>query len=431
MTLIYDLLYLVAALTIGWPYLIYRRLTRGPSHSTLGELLGRGPSRPVAGHCVWIHGVSLGEINATRTLVAELRRRAPATAVVVSSTTRTGLERARALYPGHMVFRFPLDFSFAVRSVLDRVRPTVIVLMELEVWPNLVEIAAARGISVVVANGRITEERSMRRFRLPLIRGLARRLFRKIAYVGAQEPAYAARFVELGVPAGRVEVTGSLKFDSADVQDRVEGQEALASEMGIDTTAPLLVAGSTGPGEEPVLLDAYRRLLERFPAMQLAIVPRKPERFDEVADLITHEGFVCLRRSTGAPHRPVDDPIRHVFLGDTIGELRMFYGLAHLVFVGRTLAPMGGSDVMEVAALGKPMLLGPHTENFREPVELLIQAGACRTVRNSDELFVVATELMLDPARHAAMAAAARQTIASRRGATARTVERILALDGG
>ncbi len=433
MALIYDLIYFIALLTVGWPYLIYRRLTRGRSPVRLSELLGRCGSRPVAGRCVWIHGVSLGEINATPALVAELKRRSPATAVVISSTTQTGLERARSLYPGLLVLRYPLDFSFAVRNVLERVRPTIIVLMELEVWPNLIEVATARGIPIVIANGRITEERSMRRFRLPILRAVARRMFGRIAYVAAQDSTYAACFAELGVRPDRLEVTGSMKFDAAEIQDSVEGQERLALEMGMDTTAPLLVAGSTGPGEEEVLLEAYGRLLRDFPALQLVLVPRKPERFEAVAELVTQRGYVCLRRSTGAPHRaPVcDDPSRHVYLGDTIGELRKFYGLAQVVFVGRTLVPMGGSDVMEVAALGRPMLLGPHYENFREPVELLLAAGGCRIVRNADELVAGVGELLRDPAARAGMGLAARQTIVARRGATARTVERILSLDRG
>jgi len=173
MAYLLDLLY---ALAVGlfWPYLLYRRWKRGPAGVPLGEYFGRVPSRPVSARCVWIHGVSLGEINATRTIVEELRRRSPDTIMVLSSTTRTGLDRAREFCPQNLVFRFPLDFSFAIRTLLSRIRPSIIVLMELEVWPNLLEVAAARGIPVIIANGRITEERSLRRFKRPVIRWLAR-----------------------------------------------------------------------------------------------------------------------------------------------------------------------------------------------------------------------------------------------------------------
>ena len=426
MTILYDLLYLLAV-SLGWPYLIYRRLTRGPSNATLRELLGGVPSRPVAGKCIWIHGVSLGEINAARTIVQEIKSRSPETVVVISSTTRTGLDRARALYREHIVFRYPLDFSFAIRSVLRRIRPSAIVLMELEVWPNLIEVTAARGIPVMIANGRVTEGKSMRRFGLPIVRAAARRMFAKLSFIGAQEQIYADRFIALGARPGCVEVTGSVKYDAADIADWIEGQDALAREMGIDRSAPLWTAGSTGPGEEAILLDAYSNLLDAFPDLQLAIVPRKPERFDEVAALIVERGFTCLRRSSGLP-TPArgDDPTRHVFLGDTMGELRKFYALSTVVFVGRSLTPMGGSDVMEAAGLAKPVLIGPHTENFAEAVEVLIQCGGAQRVCSAADLVEHVTALLREPQRCEKMGAAAQAGVISKQGATQRTVEQIL-----
>ncbi|MBU0617422.1 MAG: 3-deoxy-D-manno-octulosonic acid transferase, partial [Planctomycetes bacterium] len=209
MALLLDLIYGLAV-CLGWPFLVYRRLKRGPGSLSMRERLGDVPSRPVSAHCVWVHGVSLGEINAARTIVAEFQSRSPETIVVISSTTQTGLQRARTLFPKHTVFRFPLDFSFLIRRVLRRVRPSAIVLMELEAWPNLIEVAAAAGIPVMIANGRVTEEKSMRRFSRPIVRTLARRMFRQIRWVGAQDETYARRFVQLGVPAERVEITGSV-----------------------------------------------------------------------------------------------------------------------------------------------------------------------------------------------------------------------------
>jgi 3-deoxy-D-manno-octulosonic-acid transferase len=430
MTWLFDLAYL-AALALGWPLLIYRRLTRGPGSLALGERLGNVPSRSVSARCVWIHGVSLGEINATRTLVAELRRRAPDVAIVVSSTTQTGLARARQLYPRLTVFRFPLDLSFIVRRVLSRVRPSIIVLMELEVWPNLIYIAARRGVPVVIANGRVTDERTMRRFQRPLLRSVARGMFRRVRWVGAQEEGYARRFALLGVPPGHIELTGSLKYDAADVGDRIDGQDELAAQMTIDPQRPLWVCGSTGPGEEAIILDAYQRLIERFADLQLAIIPRKPERFDEVAQLIAQRGFACLRRSGAPPLVPheVADP-RPVFLGDTMGELRKFYALAAVVFVGRTLVPLGGSDVMEVAGLGKPLVVGPHTDNFAEAVELLRRDDACRIVADGAMLAEQVELILADAQLARRVGDAARAAILSRRGATERTIDRILELAG-
>ena len=202
-----DILYGLALL-VGWPYLLYRRWARGPSGTPLREYLGRVPVRPVSARCVWLHGVSLGEINATRTIVAELHRRSPDTVVVISSTTRTGRAQARQLYPRLVTFRFPLDVSLAIRNALERVRPSVIVLMELEVWPNLLELATARDIPVLIANGRVTLDKSVRWFNRWPVRWLARRMFRRLHWVGAQDATYRARFVELGVAPERVEVTG-------------------------------------------------------------------------------------------------------------------------------------------------------------------------------------------------------------------------------
>ncbi len=428
MALLLDLIYGLAV-CLGWPFLLYRRLKRGPGSLSLRERLGNVPSRPVSAHCVWIHGVSLGEINAARTIVAEFENRSPETIVVISSTTQTGLQRARSLYPKHTVFRFPLDFSFIIRRVLRRVRPSVIILMELEVWPNLIEVAAAQGIPVMIANGRVTEEKSMRRFKRPIIRALARRMFRRIRWVGAQDETYARRFVELGVPAERVEISGSVKYDAADVADRIDGQDRLAEEMTIDTSAPLWVCGSTGPDEEAQVLDAYKSVLHNVPYLQLAIIPRKPERFDEVANLIAQRGHTCLRRSGAAPLVPPNVQQPHsVFLGDTMGELRKFYALATVVFVGRSLVPLGGSDVMEVAGLAKPVLVGPHTDNFAEAVELLLASGGGLRVASSDALAAAVMGVLRDSVRRERMGRAARETVMARRGATALTVSRILDL---
>ncbi|MBK9119461.1 MAG: 3-deoxy-D-manno-octulosonic acid transferase [Phycisphaerales bacterium] len=428
MWLVYDLAYFLALL-VAWPWLVYRRWTRGNSGTPLREYFGQIPPRPVAARCVWIHAVSLGEINATRTLVAELRQRAPEVIVALSSTTATGLAQARRLYPQLVTFRLPLDFSFAIRTLMQRLRPSAIVLMELEVWPNLIEVATQEEVPVVIANGRITAERSMRRFRWPVLRWVARRMFTRLAWVGAQDQTYQARFVELGVPADRVEVTGSVKYDGAAVADQIEGQEELQAAMGIDPQRPLWVCGSTGPGEEDEILAAYTKLLEHFPALQLAIIPRKPERFDEVADLIVTRGYACLRRSTGAPRVPpgVAEPVP-VFLGDTMGELRKFYALATVVFVGRSLVPLGGSDVMEVAGLGKPLVIGPYTDNFAEAVNLLLADGGCRRLTGPAALAPAITDLLRHPERRERMGAAGRKAILGRRGATARTVDRLLSL---
>lgn len=426
MAFLLDIFYALLV-CVGWPFLVYRRLRRGPGSLALRERFGAVPSRPVSAHCVWLHGVSLGEINAARTIVERLKIDAPDTVVVVSSTTKTGIERARTIFPRLTVFRFPLDFSFVIRRVMRRVRPSVIVLMELEVWPNLIEVASAWDVPVLIANGRVTEEKSMKRFGKPIVRTLARRMFGKVAWVGAQDQVYADRFVRLGALAERVEVSGSVKYDAADVSDRIEGQEQLAEEMGIDAGRPLWVCGSTGPGEEALVLEAYELVRAEMPELQLAIIPRKPERFEEVARLIVDRGYSCLRRSGRPPQTPADvaDPTP-VFLGDTMGELRKFYGLAAVAFVGRSLVPLGGSDVMEVAGLAKPVIVGPHTENFAEAVRLLLEIGGAMEIESVEQLADAVVRITRDSELRGHMGLAARAQIVAQRGATERTVARIL-----
>lgn len=430
MTWLLDIAYGVG-LVLALPFLTIRRIRRGKSNAPRRELFGDVPARRVASRCVWIHGVSLGEINATRTIVRKIQRDAPEVAIAISSTTRTGLDQARKLYSGLLVFRFPLDFSFAIRRTLNRVRPDVIVLMELEVWPNLLEIARQRNIPVIIANGRVTAEKSMKRFGKPIIRGIAQRMFGKLRWVGAQDQTYAARFAQLGVPAARIEVTGSVKYDAANNGDRVDGQDELAAALGVKKTQPLLVCGSTGPGEEAMILAAYEELLQTHRDLQLAIIPRKPERFDEVAELIATVGFPCLRRSTGSPQLPREGakyPETPVYLGDTMGELRKFYALADVVFVGRSLVPMGGSDAMEVAGLAKAMIFGPHMENFAEVAEALREHEACVQIEDASRLANSVRDLLADDSKRVRMGQAARRVIQGRQGATDLTVRKIFDL---
>ncbi len=434
MWLLMDCIYFLAAL-VAVPVLLYQRFVGGKRRGGWAERLGFLPPRPSDRPCVWIHAVSLGEANATRGIVDALRKQLDGHDVVISATTDTGYARAKELYPDLYVFRYPLDFSCAVRRALRTVRPSLIVLMELEVWPNLVDLADRRGIAVVVVNGRLTEKKSMRRFRKPVIRSMARRTFRRLAWVGAQNRTYAERFRELGVPADRVHVTGMLKWDTAQVTDRVPGTDALCEAVGgpsPERPRRLWVCGQTGPGEEVVVLRAYERLRRDFADLQLAVIPRKPERFDEVAELLSKAGLPVLRRSRhpdgSAP--PAVQP--DIILGDTMGELRKFYCLADVVFVGRTLVPMGGSDVIEVAALARPILIGPHTDNFADSVAELQAAGAlavCETTVDDpaapDKLAAEVRRLLTD-GRAAAMGLAGRRIVQENLGVTQRTVTALI-----
>lgn len=435
-------MYLLAGL-LYLPVALYQALIVGKNRRGWGERFGFVKAWDPGKQRIWIHGVSLGEVNATPRLAEALHERLPQAEIVFSTTTDTGYARAVQLYGADRVFRFPLDFSLIVSRVLRRLSPSMIVLVELEVWFNLVRMATGRGIPVVVVNGRLTPRSAGRLRRL----GPATKwMFRDLVWVGAQDEAIASRFHSLGVPADRVEVTSSLKWDSAAVTDEVEGADALACALGIDRCRPLWVCGSTGPGEETMILDAYRRLLDDWSYLArgvqagsaeksktagpiLAIVPRKPERFDEVARIIERAGFECVRRSEcddGAELTP--KPGLVVLLGDTMGELRKFYSLADVVFVGRTLVPLGGSDPMEVAALGKPVVTGPHTENFQLPVEALRKAAAICTVGSASALPTAIGAFLQDGAVAAEMGSRAREVVISNQGATKRTVDAVVGL---
>lgn len=408
------------------PILGYQMIVQGKNRRGWLDRLGYAGLPASRRPRIWVHGVSLGEINATRRLVGQLATRFPGHDVVVSSTTDTGFSRAVSLFGQDRVFRFPLDFSRVVRRVLDRVGAELIVLMEQEVWPNMVRESARRNVAVVVANGRLTE-RSARR--LSLLGGIGRTMFGRLAWVGAQDEAIAARFRSLGAVERRVVVTGSMKWETASTADGVDGADLLAAELGLNGAAPVWVCGSTGPGEEAIVLDAYRTLTSSGLPVRLVIVPRKPERFDEVAKLIEHRGFDCLRRSAFKTGSSVGDAkTQGVVLGDTMGELPRFYSTATAVFVGRSLAPMGGSDPMEVAALGKPMVTGPHMDNFREPAEVLRRCGAMTTVTSAESLAAEVATLCRDPSAARRRGEAGRAVVEANQGATAKTVEAIAKL---
>lgn len=441
-----NLLYAFAALAY-LPVLLYQMIALKKNRRGWRERFGGVPWRASEGPCIWIHAVSLGEVNATKSLVTEIESTLPEFEVVISATTDTGYAAARKLYPQKLIFRYPLDFTFVVNRVFSRIRPNAIILMELEVWPILIRTAHEQGIPVGIANGRITAEKSMRRFRLPVVRDVARTMFSQISWAGVQNETYSARFEALGIPHDRIRVTGSMKYDTAQVSETVPGADDLAAAMGIDRNVPLIVAGSTGPGEEDLLLRAYTRLRLEIPKIQLALIPRKPERFNEVARSLDTRGHAVKRRSLnfdpGGPDPGVIVPTKisqasghlsreksTVFLGDTVGELRKFYALADVVFVGRTLVPLGGSDMMEVAALAKPMCFGPHVDNFKDVADRLLAARAAIQFQKDDDLVATLRLLLQDRAAAEQMGRRAQDVVRENTGATKRTVDMLCRVMG-
>lgn len=429
--LLIDVAYLVA-FVLMLPIVLYRMLCHGRYRFGWHERFGYVPLRHSEKHCVWIHAVSMGEINAISTLVEGLAGELPGYELIISSTTDTGMARARKLYGDkYRVFFFPYDFSWVVSRAFGRLKPDLCILMEGEVWPNFTAIASKRSVPVVVANGRVGGAKGWPRYRLvaPLVRGM----FSRLSLVLAQDDVSAERFEYLGVASESIRVVGTLKYDTAELCDKVAGTDELERELSLLAGESVWVAGQTAPGEEEIVLDCYGRLrkLNGLKELRLAIVPRKPERFDEVASLIGSYGYNLIRYSMvkGLSKASQADGIA-VILGDTMGDLRKFYSLADAVFVGRSLVNMGGSDMMEVAALGKAVVVGPHTDNFTATVEVLSASGGLVVAQDSSELVKVTGELLCDRARAISMGLKAREVIVANKGATERTVSAIVELLG-
>ncbi len=356
---------------------------------------------------VLIHAVSVGEVNAVRELVSMLSEPDSGVEVIVSTTTDTGYARACSLF--EQVVRYPLDFSRAVNRFLDRVKPDLVALVELEVWPNFVCECHRRNIPVCVINGRLSEK-SHRRYRT--VRPFIRPAFTRLAATAVQTAAYARRFESLGVPAEHIHILDTMKWDTACIADHVDGADELAMEMGIDHNRPILVAGSTGPGEEQMLID------QRPKGVQLILVPRKPERFDEVAKL--SPGIIRRSQHPAGQQRPVDHTM--LFLLDTMGELRKAYALADVVIVGRSFNGQGGSDPIEPAALGKPVVIGPDHFNFADVVDAFHAENGMIVTRQPGE---AAARLLADPDEADTLARRGRSIIMKRQGATRRHDELI------
>ncbi|MEM1356314.1 MAG: glycosyltransferase N-terminal domain-containing protein [Planctomycetota bacterium] len=365
-----------------------------------------------------IHAVSVGEISLIRGLVDDLTKRDPSLRIVIAATTNTGFKRGTELYgERHPVVRYPLDFSSAVKRFLDRVEPDLVCTVELEVWPNFVEACHKRGIPVGVINGRLSARSFKGYLRFKRLIGPS---FEKLAFAAVQTTDYAERFKAMGAPD--VRVLDTMKWDAAVIADEVEGEAALARRLGVDLDKPIVVAGSTGPGEDRLLVDALPE------GVQLIIAPRKPEWFAAAAEASPG----CVRWSlteaeaeptTSAMPKRWETGVKAVYLLDTIGQLAKAYSLADVVVVGRSFLGLYGSDVMEPAALGKPIIIGPHHGDFEDSVNAMRQAGGLVV---TDEPAALMRELLEDRDRAGQIADAGRAVVRSRQGATLRHAALIL-----
>jgi 3-deoxy-D-manno-octulosonic-acid transferase len=406
-----------AALVLAAPWLVWQAVRHGKYRHRWRERMGSLPPALAGGPAptLWLHAVSVGEVLSAVPLVAAFRRDHPGWRIVVSTTTRTGREMAEArLREAAGVFYFPLDFAWIVRRVLRHVQPALVVVVETEIWPNLLRLCRARGVAVLLANARISDRSFPRYQRLG---GLLAPVLSQFDRMCAQSEDTAARLRALGAPPEKVVVTGSLKFD-------VGGDGAPA----VDVVArrlegrPVLLAASTLRGEDEVVLDVIAQLRARVADARLVIAPRHPERFDEVTALAERTGLVVLRRTALAavPDAPFD-----VLVLDTIGELAALCAHATVVFVGGSLVPAGGHNILEPARYGRPIVVGPSMSNFAEIARLFLAEGALVQVPDAATASREILGLFGDPVRRRAIGEAAEAVLARHRGAVARTMREI------
>jgi len=414
-TIVWDLLYLTG-LIMGGPLFVYRAIMGKKYRAGLGQKLGFVPRRPDAKKCVWLHAVSVGEIIAARTLVNAIQSELDDVEVLITTTTNTGNGVARRNHPDLPVHYFPIDFSFVVRRVLQRFNPSLIVLMELELWPNFLTEADRQGIPVVLVNGRISAKSYwVYKRSWPF---LARAL-KVMDGFSVQTPTYARRLRKLGIPTEKILVTGNMKYDAV-IRTVPESPVAERAALGIGSEELVFTAGSTHSGEEGAAFGAWRAAEQAAGGpVRLVVVPRAPERVKEVIRLLKGKGVEPVRKSE------IQGPLApgQVVVGDTMGEMMKIYSASDIVFVGGSLIPHGGQNMLEPAACGKAVLWGSSTENFTEAVGVLMTAGGGIRVRDADELAQQVSALACDAKERERLGRAAKAALHNKLGATEKNLD--------
>ncbi len=412
-----NLVYAALLIAVS-PIVLWRMLTQGKYRDGWGQKLwGQLPASDENRPCLWLHAVSVGEVMQLRPVVDALRAQYGDHRFVISTTTVTGHDVACKSFPDDTVCYFPLDFTWAVRRAIRRVRPVALVLVELELWPNLIAAAHRRGIPVILVNGRLSAI-SFRGYHR--IRFLMRPLLAKVHTLAVQNETYAERMRQLGAPEDRLHITGSIKFDAVQIDRHHPRTVEVRRRFGISDEELVFIAGSTQAPEEDYALAAYRELRTTFPNLRLVLVPRHKERFEEVARLVQSRRLPLIRRSSPRTMPAANEP--PVLLLDTLGELSACWGLADIAFVGGSLTNRGGQNMIEPAGYGAAVLFGPNTRNFRDVVEILLNYEAARVVHSAEELTVAVRTLLDDPSTRGAMGRKAQELVLAQQGATARTV---------
>jgi 3-deoxy-D-manno-octulosonic-acid transferase len=407
-------IFLVLLTVLLSPVILFKLITAPKYRGGISQKLGRvrkrvkqviGSDRPI-----WVHAVSVGEVMAAHPLIRELKKMYPANKLILSTVTVTGNYTARQRVPeADAVFFFPFDYPWIVRRVIRRINPRIVLVAETELWPNFFRELKQTGIPSAVINGRISPHSYKNYMRL---RAFFRQVFNEVTLFCMQSREDASRIKEIGADPKRVMVTGNLKFDQKIVTNT-------SSPVKLPEGSKVITAGSTHRGEEAALLDVFRRLRERFPELVLILAPRHPERFDEVEGLVNRAGYDCQRRTLPK------GTIRDVLLLDTIGELRSFYGICDIAFVGGSLVKVGGHNLLEPAAMKKPVIFSRYMFNFKEISEALISAGGGILVRDKEELYLQTEKLLSDRELAHQIGNRAFSIIEANSGAAKRTIEEV------
>jgi 3-deoxy-D-manno-octulosonic-acid transferase len=418
-----DFCYILAIL-VGLPWLVKEAVSKGKYRQGFGEkFLGLVPKRTSEKKCLWFHAVSVGEVNLLDPLLKRIKRERPEWECVVSTTSATGMALAKKKYADLTVFHCPLDFTWAVAAAMRRIRPDVLVLAELELWPNLIRAARRRGAKVAIVNGRLSEK-SFKGYRR--IRFFIARLLRRIDCIAVQDETYAGRFESLGAEKAKISVTGSMKYDGAATDRQNPKTQKLRELFGVGDADIVFLAGSTQEPEEEAAVEIFKRLADEFPRLKLIIVPRHPERFGEVANVLQLSGVAWQRRTTlesPTPRllSPKENENFRVLLVDVVGELGAWWGTARIGFVGGSFGRRGGQNMIEPAAYGVAVSFGPNTWNFRDIVSAMLDRTAAVVVADPAELETFLRRCLTEPAYAAELGRRAQSFVQSQLGATERT----------
>jgi len=424
MPLIFDSLYLAASL-LGSPYLIFKIITSKRYRSGLNQRFGIIKERLSNKPGIWVHGASVGEVITAKSIIERIDEEFPEWETFISATTNTGFSVAEKTFLNKNIFYFPLDLSWITKKVILKKRPSFILLIELEIWPNFLISAFKKNIPVIIVNGRISNK-SVKAYRTisRISKDFRNSLTSELNVFCARTELDAQRFRELGIPGKQIFVTGTMKYDNIPTHIDQNISKELAKLFNIDDDDLILVGGSTHAGEEEILIRVFERLNKAYPNLKLILAPRHVERTREVYRLIEKAEFVpVLKTEAERSDYKWQNAKREIILIDTVGDLEKVYSISNFVFVGKSLVPSGGQNMMEPAGMGNPVIFGPHTYNFEEEVDLLLKNSAAKEIETEEELFGTVEFFIRNPDAAKEMGLKAQKVVNEKRGATERNIE--------